>query len=141
MFNSKKIKHLLLENDELKTKFQAIHSKEDSIKNLNEVLKMLRLEVAQLNEERRVIKESIDKIKNESEDRKIEIEELNKKIGHLNEMKDELQNVILSYTNQIDNIESTLNGNQVRPYGQIGDPNEINEIENNNSEVVQFNNE
>ena len=136
MFNSKKIKFLLEENEELKTKFQAIHSKEDNIKNLNEVLKKLRLEVAQLNEERRGLKESIDKIRIEEGNKKLENEELNKRIGHLHEMKDELQNVILSYTNQIDNIESTLKGNQEKLAGQIADENEINEIKNINSELI-----
>jgi chromosome segregation ATPase len=136
MFNSKKIKFLLEENEELKTKFQAIHSKEDNIKNLNEVLKKLRLEVAQLNEEKRGLKESIDKIRIEEGNKKLENEELNKRIGHLHEMKDELQNVILSYTNQIDNIESTLKGNQEKLAGQIADENEINEIKNINSELI-----
>ena len=136
MFKSKKIKSLLAENEELKTKFQAIHSREDNIKNLNEVLKKLRLEVARLNEERRSIKESIDKIHIEEDNKKLEIEELNQRIGHLHEMKDELQNVILSYTNQIDNIESTLKVNQERLATQSADDNEINEIENISSELI-----
>lgn len=136
MFKSKKIKSLLAENEELKTKFQAIHSREDNIKNLNEVLKKLRLEVARLNEERRSIKESIDKIYIEEDNKKLEIEELNQRIGHLHEMKDELQNVILSYTNQIDNIESTLKVNQERIATQSTDDNEINEIENISSELI-----
>jgi len=33
MFKSKKIQSLLEENEELKTKFQAIHNQEDNIKN------------------------------------------------------------------------------------------------------------
>ena len=136
MFKSKKIQNLLEENEELKTKFQAIHSKEDNIKNLNEVLKKQRLEVARLNEERRSLKESIDKIRIEEGEKKLEIEELGQRIGHLNEMKDELQNVILSYTNQIDNIESTLKVNQERLASQNAGENEINEIGNINSDLI-----
>src|ERR1039457_2398085 len=136
MFKSKKIQRLLEENEELKTKFQAIHSQEDNIKNLNEVLKRLRLEVARLNAERKGLKESIDKNRIEEETKRSEIEELNQRIGSLREMKDELQNVILSYSNQIDNIESTLKVNHERLAAQCADENEINEVENINSELI-----
>ena len=136
MFKSKKIQSLLEENEELKTKFQAIHSQENNIKNLNEVLKRLRLEVARLNEERRNLKESIDKICIDEENKKLEIEELNKRIGHLREMKDDLQNVILSYTNQIDNIESTIKVNHERLAAQSADENEINEVGNISAELI-----
>jgi chromosome segregation ATPase len=121
MFKSKKIQSLLEENEELKTKFQAIHSQENNIKNLNEILKRLRLEVARLNVERRNLKESIDKFCIDEENKKLEIEELNQRIGHLREMKDDLQNAILSYTNQIDNIESTMKVNHERLAAQSAD--------------------
>jgi chromosome segregation ATPase len=136
MFKSKKIQSLLEENEELKTKFQAIHNQENNIKNLNEVLKRLRLEVARLNGERRNLKESIDKICIDEENKKLEIEELNKRIGHLREMKDDLQNVILSYTNQIDNIESTIKVNHERLAAQSADENEIHEVENISAELI-----
>jgi chromosome segregation ATPase len=136
MFKSKKIQSLLVENEELKTKFQAIHSQENNIKNLNEVLKRLRLEVARLNEERRNLKESIDKFCIDEENKKLEIEELNQRIGHLREMKDDLQNVILSYTNQIDNIESTIKVNHERLAAQSADENEIHEVENISAELI-----
>ena len=136
MFKSKKIQFLLEENEELKTKFQAIQSQENNINNLNEVLKKLRLEVARLNEERRELKESIKKIRIEEGSKKLEVEELNQRIGHFREMKDELQNVILSYSNQIDNIESTLKSNNDRTATQIADENEISEVENFTSELI-----
>ncbi len=136
MFKSKKIQGLLEENEELKTKFQAIHSREDNIKNLNEVLKRLRLEVAQLNEERRSLKESIEEIRIQEEKKRLDIEQLNQRISHLHEMKDELQNVILSYSNQIDNIENTLKVNQERLAAQNADEHEINEIEKISSELI-----
>jgi chromosome segregation ATPase len=136
MFKSKKIKILLEENEELKSKFQAIHSQEDNIKNLNEVLKKLRLEVARLNEERRELKDSIERIRIDEEGKQLEIAELNQKIGHLHEMRDELQNVILSYSNQIDNIESTLKDNRDRLTDESTDENEIIEIGNISSELI-----
>jgi chromosome segregation ATPase len=136
MFKSKKIKILLEENEELKTKFQAIDNQENNIKNLNEVLKKLRLEVARLNEERKELKESIEKFSIEEEYKKLEVVELNQRISHFREMKDELQNVILSYTNQIDNIESTLKVNHERITTQSADENEIREVENISSELI-----
>jgi chromosome segregation ATPase len=148
MFKSKKLQVLLVENEELKTKFQAIHNQEDNIKNLNEVLKKLRLEVARLNEERKSLKESIDTIRIDEEIKKSEIDELNQRIGHLHEMRDELQNVILSYSNQIDNIESTLRTNHeelnTHGYGEIVN-NEIKEADseliNKKEEIEQYINE
>jgi chromosome segregation ATPase len=136
MFKSKKIQSLLEENEELKTKVQAIHSQENNIENLNEVLKRMRLEVARLNEERRNLKESIDNFCIDEENKKLEIEELNQRIGHLREMKADLQNVILSYTNQIDNIESTIKVNHKRLAAQNVDENEIHEVENISAELI-----
>ena len=125
MFNSKKIKVLKEENEELKTKFQAIYIKEDNIKNLTELIKKLRFVVAQLHERRKMLLESINKFRLEEGNKKLEIEELNKRIGHLREMKDELQNVILSYSNQIDNIDITLRGNAERQTTQGEYENEL----------------
>ncbi|MDR3667535.1 MAG: hypothetical protein P4L35_11895 [Ignavibacteriaceae bacterium] len=136
MFKSKKLQILLEENEDLKTKFQAIHSQEDNIKNLNEVLKKLRLEVARLNEERRSLKDSIDSIRVDEEAKKLEIDELNQRIGHLHEMRDELQNVILSYSNQIDNIENTIKINNERLSEPNANENEIREFENLSSELI-----
>jgi chromosome segregation ATPase len=136
MFKSKKIQLLLEENEELKTKFQVIHSQEDNIKNLNEVLKKLRLEVARLNDERRGLKDSIDKIRIDEEDKQLEIDELSERIGHLREMKDDLQNVVLSYSNQIESIESTLKINHDNLSDQNTYGTDFSENENDNSELV-----
>jgi len=89
-----------------------------------------------LNEERRNLKESINKICIDEENKKLEIENLNQRIGHLREMKDDLQNVILSYTNQIDNIESTIKVNHERLTAQSADENEIHEVGNTSAELI-----
>jgi chromosome segregation ATPase len=136
MFNSKKIKILREENDELKTKFEAIHSKEESIKNLNGLLSNLRLEVAKLNEERKGLKESIETIHLEEDNKKQEIEELNRRIGHLHEMKDELQNDILSYTSQIDNIENTLKATRIILPSQTSEEQKTDDYENTDSALA-----
>jgi chromosome segregation ATPase len=136
MFNSKKIKSLLKENEELKTKFQAISNKEESINNLNEVLIRIRIEVAQLNEERRGLLSSIDTIRIDEENKRLEVDELSKKIGHLHELKNELQNDILSYTNQIDNIESSILANHSRLSSAKADDLKLSEIQNINSDLI-----
>jgi chromosome segregation ATPase len=136
MFNSKKIKSLLKENEELKTKFQAISNKEESINNLNEVLIRIRIEVAQLNEERRGLLSSIDTIRIDEENKRLEVDELSKKIGHLHELKNELQNDILSYTNQIDNIESSILANHTRLSSAKADDLKLSEIQNINSDLI-----
>jgi chromosome segregation ATPase len=137
MFNSKKIKRLSDENEELKTTIETIHGKEENIKNLNLVLKKMRLEVAELNEEKRTIRESIGQIKNQEESKKIEIVDLSRKIEHLREMKDELQNVVLSYTNKIENIESTIKRNQEDVLRSPKSREEIEQIESNNLSLYQ----
>jgi len=137
MFNSKKIKRLSDENEELKTTIETIHGKEENIKNLNLVLKKMRLEVAELNEEKRTIRESIGQIKNQEESKKIEIVDLSRKIEHLREMKDELQNVVLSYTNKIENIESTIKRNQEDVLHSPKSRKEIEQIESNNLSLYQ----
>src|ERR1035437_4184852 len=132
MFNSKKIKRLSDENEELKTTIETIHGKEENIKNLNLVLKKMRLEVAELNEGKRTIRESIEQIKNQEESKKIEIVDLSRKIEHLREMKDELQNVVLSYTNKIENIESTIKRNDEEVLHSPKSRKEIEQIESHN---------
>jgi chromosome segregation ATPase len=137
MFNSKKIKILLEENKELKTKFEGIHGKEESINNLNDTLSKLRNEIARLNKVRGGLKESINAIRVEEGNKKQEIEGLNKRIGHLHEMKDGLQNEILSYTSQIDNIESIIrSNNKVLSVREPEEP-EFAELEHSNSKLVE----
>ena len=137
MFNAKKIKRLNDENEDLKLKIETFNGKEENIKNLNIVLKKMRLEVAGLNEEKRTLQESIEQIKQQEEGKKNEIAELGKKIDHLREMKDELQNVVLSYTNRIENIENTIKWNQDSAAGTDKTTEEIEDIEKNNSELIK----
>jgi len=137
MFNSKKLKRLSDENEELKTTIESIHGKEENIKNLNIVLKKMRLEVAELNEKKRMLVDSIEEIKNQEAGKKSEIVDLSRKIDHLNEMRDELQNVVLSYTNKIEDIESTIKRNEEEVSQSEKDGNEIEDIERNNAELYK----
>ena len=137
MFNSKKIKKLNEENEELKTTIEAINGKEDNIKNLNIVLKKMRMEVAGLNEEKRNLQDTIEQIKLEEKSKQVEITELGRKIDHLREMKDELQNVVLSYTSRIENIESTIKRNEEEASKPELSRNEIEDIEKNNFELYK----
>ncbi len=136
MFNSKKLKKLSDENEELKTRIETVHGKEENIKNLNTVLKKMRLEVAGLNEEKRSLRESIEQIKNQEDVKNSEIADLSKKIDHLREMKDELQNVVLSYTSKIENIEYTIKRNE-EDVLRSENREEIEDIERKNLELYQ----
>jgi len=137
MFNSKKLKQLSDENNELKTTIETIHGKEENIKNLNIVLKKMRLEVAELNDQKKALIDSIEQIKNQEAGKKSEIVDLSRKIDHLNEMRDELQNVVLSYTNKIEDIESTIKRNEEEVSGSEKEVNEIEDIERNNAELYK----
>ena len=108
LFKSKELKSLRSENEELKTKFHFMYEKEENAKKLEEVLKRLRMEVAQLNEKKNAIIREIESFEAEEIQKKENIAELDQKILSLKEMKDELQNNILKYSSQIQDIELTL---------------------------------
>lgn len=55
LFESKRIKELDIERDKLKEQLNNLYEREENIRRLNEVLKKIRLEVAELNEKTRHI--------------------------------------------------------------------------------------
>lgn len=112
-FKSKELEQLKAENEELKTKFHFMYEKEESAKKLEVVLKRLRMEVSQLNEKKNGIMHEIESIVTEEKQKKDNISELDQKISSLKEMKDELQNTILTYSTQIQDLELTLRDKKV----------------------------
>lgn len=112
-FKSKELEQLKAENEELKTKFHFMYEKEESAKKLEVVLKRLRMEVSQLNEKKNGIMHEIESIVTEEKQKKDNISELDQKISSLKEMKDELQNTILTYSSQIQDLELTLRDKKV----------------------------
>ncbi len=112
-FKSKELEQLKAENEELKTKFHFMYEKEESAKKLEEVLKRLRAEVGHLNEKKNIIIGEIETIEAKEKQKKENIAELDHKISSLKEMKNELQNTILAYSNQVQDLELTLRDKNV----------------------------
>ena len=108
LFNSKELEELRKENDELKTKIQRVYEKEESAQNLEKVLKKLRAEIVLLNERKISIIREIDALGVQEQQKRNQMIEIDQKISHLKEMRDQLQNTILSYTDQIQDLESAI---------------------------------
>jgi chromosome segregation ATPase len=108
LFNSKELEELRNENDELKTKIQRVYEKEESAQNLEKVLKKLRAEIVLLNERKISIIREIDALGVQEQQKRNQMIEIDQKISHLKEMRDQLQNTILSYTDQIQDLESAI---------------------------------
>jgi chromosome segregation ATPase len=107
-FNSKELEELRQENDELKTKIQRVYEKEETAQNLEKLLKKLRSEISILNDRKNNITREIDALDLQEKQKRDQMIELDQKISNLKEMKDQLQNNVLSYTNQIQELESVL---------------------------------
>jgi chromosome segregation ATPase len=108
LFNSKELEELKKENEELKTKIQRVYDKEESAQNLDKVLKKIRSEIAILNDQKNNIIKEIDSLAEQEQQKRNQMSELDQKILISKEMKDQLQNTILSYTNQIQDLELTI---------------------------------
>lgn len=108
LFNSKELEELRKENDELKSKIQRVYEKEESAQHLEKVLKKLRSEIVVLNERKTSIIREIDSLGVNEDEKRNQVAELDQKIAGLKEMRDQLQNNILSYTNQIQDLELTI---------------------------------
>ncbi|MGA7719932.1 MAG: hypothetical protein WCA84_02020 [Ignavibacteriaceae bacterium] len=107
-FNSKELEELRQENDELKTKIQRVYEKEETAQNLEKILKKLRSEISILNDRKNSITKEIDALDLQEKQKRNQMIELDQKISSLKEMRDQLQNNVLSYTNQIQELESAL---------------------------------
>jgi chromosome segregation ATPase len=108
LFNSKELEELKKENEELKTQIQRIYEKEESANNLEKVLKKMRAEITQLIERKNNIIREIDSLAIQEQQKREQMIELDQKIVSLKEMKDQLQNTILSYTTQAQDMELTI---------------------------------
>ncbi|MFN3695062.1 MAG: hypothetical protein ACK4UV_08635, partial [Ignavibacterium sp.] len=62
LFESKRIKELELERDKLKEQLNNLYEREENIRHLNEVLKKMRLEVAELNEKKLAISTELEQL-------------------------------------------------------------------------------
>ncbi|MCK7528714.1 MAG: hypothetical protein MZV64_69730 [Ignavibacteriales bacterium] len=117
LFGSKKIKELEKEKEEVLIRLNAITEKEDNIRHLNEVLKKMRMEVAELNEKKLALAGEIESLYEEKNKTHIDIESLGKEILNLRQMKLEEQNSILTYTDKIEKIKNRIDDAATRQSG------------------------
>ncbi|MDR3627793.1 MAG: hypothetical protein P4L45_13210 [Ignavibacteriaceae bacterium] len=143
LFNSKELEELRKENDELKSKIQRVYEKEESAQHLEKVLKKLRSEIVVLNERKTSIIREIDSLGVNEDEKRNQVAELDQKIAGLKEMRDQLQNNILSYTNQIQDLELTIrdrNANvEVQATNDRADSDIENYIEEAHKKITELN--
>ena len=111
IFKSKELEQLKAENEELKNKFHVMYEKEENAQKLDQVLKRLRAEVVQMNEKKNGTQREIELLIEQEREKKEQAKHIDQQIAGMKEMRDELQNTVLTYTNQIQDIESTVREN------------------------------
>lgn len=115
LLDSKKIKDLQIENEELRSTLQRIQEKEDKVKQLEEVLQRIRLEISQLSSEKAGIQSAVEQLKSDKDQSREEVENLIKQIDRLREMKSDEQNQLLSLTSQIQDLQPGIQKENIKP--------------------------
>jgi len=106
LINSKRLKYLQAENEELNSTLQRINDKEDKLIRLEEVIKKVYSDMSELNRQKEDYTKAIDKLKFEENDLKDELGKLKLEIDKLKEMKSDEQHNLLFTTSLIDNNKS-----------------------------------
>ena len=106
LINSKRLKYLQAENEELNSTLQRINDKEDKLIRLEEVIKKVYSDMSELNRQKEDYTKAIDKLKFEENDLKDELGKLKLEIDKLREMKSDEQHNLLFTTSLIDNNKS-----------------------------------
>ena len=91
LINSKKLKDLQAENEELNSTLQRINDKEDKLIRLEEVMKKVHAEINGLNRQKADCITAVDQWKREETGLLDELEKLNREINKLREMKTDEQ--------------------------------------------------
>src|SRR3972149_7448477 len=113
--NSKKIKELEEENEELKSFFRKIYEKEDTIRHLKVVLENIRTEIAELKDEKAKLSLSIDNLKIDLHNYNTTKNEINNEIENLKRNKVEEQNKLFKLRAQLNQFEIKLKDINTRP--------------------------
>lgn len=108
VFKSSRIKDLELQNEDLRNKIHAISEREISLQQLNETLRKMRTEVAELNSQRLSLSNEINTLRIEESDKNRLLEELKTDVTNLRAMKSEEQNNILNYSEKIKHLEADI---------------------------------
>jgi len=114
MLNSKRLKALKTENDELKTFVRTMGDKQRTITSLDELIKKIRAELSDLQRQKLSYKDSIEKLKESESNALLEIKKLNQELNNLRELKTEEQNNVLILSGQINELKRSngkSNGN------------------------------
>jgi chromosome segregation protein len=126
LLNSKKLKDLQTENEELNSTLQRINDKEDKLIRLEEVIKTVYSEISELNRQKADYITSVDQLKSKETELNDELEKLHFEIDKLREMKSDEQHNLLFITNHI---------NAVKPSTDYPNKSTNNQIEINDDEL------
>ena len=105
LLNSKKLKDLQTENEELNSTLQRINDKEDKLIRLEEVIKTVYSEISELNRQKADYITSVDQLKSKETELNDELEKLHFEIDKLREMKSDEQHNLLFITNHINAVK------------------------------------
>jgi len=107
LINSKKLKDLQTENEELNSTLQRLNDKEDKLIRLEEVIKKVHTEINELNRLKADHSTIVDQLMGEETELRDELEKLNREIDKLREMKSDEQHNLLYITNHINDVKSS----------------------------------
>ncbi len=125
LLNSKKLKDLQAENEELNSILQRINDKEDKLIRLEEVIKTVYSEISELKRQKADYITSVDQLKSKETELNDELEKLHFEIDKLREMKSDEQHNLLFLTNHINDVKSSTDNSRGSANNQI----EINDAE------------
>lgn len=139
LFENKRLRELEKENEELLFRINSISEKEDNVRNLNDILKKMRMEVSDLNERKLSLSGEIESLREQKRQTKADIEGFNKEILNLRQLKLEEQNTLLDYSSRIDRIKNQINNDESLK-DIVLDPND-NLVRDRNNEIEALNKE
>ena len=107
--NSKRLKELELENEELRNNLKRISDKEEKVKQLEEVQRRLKNELTQLTQAKTNHSEELNSILTKEKEAKINLEKYSGELKRLHEMKSQEQNDLLALTSKLEALKSNIN--------------------------------
>lgn len=119
IINSKRLKALKKENDELKTFVQKMGDKQKTISSLDEIIKKIRSELSDLQKQQLSYMDSIKKLKESESTAVLEVEKINKELNSLRELKTEEQNNVLILSDQINELKESNGRGNDKSHGKI----------------------
>jgi chromosome segregation ATPase len=119
ILNSKKIKELQAENEELKALIQNLTEKEAYLKQFDEVLRKARIEYAELTKKKDQTALTLELLEKDRSQLNNQIQKLSNEIEQLREMKVEEQNQVLTLKSVLTESGKNLEGNNVNKLSEL----------------------